>query len=50
MAKSKLYNNKTWLTKKWQNDRMSPEDIAEICGVTSRTIYSKLKSFGLLRK
>jgi len=46
----KLYDNKTWLTKKYVSDRMSPEDIAELCGVTSRTIYSKLKSFGLLRK
>lgn len=46
----KLYTSKVWLTKKYISDKMSPEEIAEVCGVTSRTIYSKLKSFGLLRK
>lgn len=46
----KLYTSKTWLTKKYISDRMSPEDIAEVCGVSRSTIYAKLKEFGLLRR
>lgn len=46
----KLYNSKPWLQKKYINDRMSPEDIAELCGVSRATIYVKLKEFGLLRR
>jgi len=46
----KLYKNKIWLTKKYQSDKMSPEDIAELCGVSRSTIYVKLKEFGLLKR
>lgn len=46
----KLYLSKTWLKKKYVNDKMSPEDIAELCGVSRSTIYAKLKEYGLLRR
>lgn len=46
----KLYTSKVWLTKKYVNDSMSPEEIAELCGVSRSTIYAKLKEFGLLRR
>lgn len=47
--KLKLYKNKVWLTKKWQSDRLSVKEIATMCGVTTRTIYSQLKEFDLLK-
>ncbi len=46
----KLYTSKVWLTKKYQSDKMTPEDIAELCGVSRATIYAKLKEFGLIRR
>ena len=46
----KLYTSKVWLTKKYANDGMSPEDIAELCGVSRSTIYAKLKEYGLQRR
>ena len=46
----KLYNNKVWLTKKYTVDKLTVDEIAEICGVTGRTIYNKLKEHGLLKK
>lgn len=46
----KLYASKAWLKKKYVSDKMSPEDIAVLCGVSRSTIYAKLKEFGLLRR
>lgn len=46
----KLYTSKVWLTKKYVSDKMSPEEIAELCGASRSTIYAKLKEFGLLRR
>lgn len=46
----KLYDSRAWLKKKYVSDKMSPEDIAEMLGVSRSTIYAKLKEFGLLRR
>lgn len=46
----KLYTSKAWLKKKYLNDKMSPEEIAVLCGVSRSTVYAKLKEFGLLRR
>lgn len=45
----KLYNSKSWLTKKYVHDRLSDEEIAKLAGATARTIRTKIKEFGLKR-
>jgi predicted DNA-binding protein YlxM (UPF0122 family) len=47
---AKLHQNRAWLRKKYVLDKMSIDEIAELAGVTSRTIYNKLKDYELLRK
>jgi hypothetical protein len=47
--KMKLYTNKVWLTKRYQIDKKSPEDIAKECGASIETIYVYLAKFGLRR-
>lgn len=46
----KLYNSKQWLYKKYVVDKKSIPEIAEAAGCTTRTVYTKLKEFGLMRK
>lgn len=46
--KLRLYRSKVWLTKKYVVDKLSPIQIADICGVSERTIYNKLEEFDLL--
>jgi anaerobic selenocysteine-containing dehydrogenase len=43
----KLYQNETWLKKRYHVDRKTPEDIAKECGVSKETIYVYLAKFGL---
>lgn len=50
MSRLKLYESKQWLYKKWVEDKMTVPEIAEAAGCSSRTVYSKLKEFGLIRK
>jgi DNA-binding MurR/RpiR family transcriptional regulator len=44
---AKLYMNVSWLKKRYQLDRKSPQDIAKECGVSVATIYVYLDKFGL---
>lgn len=46
----KLYDSKQWLYKKYVIDKKSIPEIAELAGCTTRTVYTKLKEFGLMRK
>ena len=45
-----LHKSKTYLTKRYQRDKLPIRDIARECQVTERTIYNKLKEFGLMKK
>ena len=44
---AKLYTNQTWLRKRFQMDRKTPQEIAQECGVSVATIYVYLDKFGL---
>lgn len=44
---SKMYNNETWLRKRYHLDKKSAESIAKECGVSVETIYVYLAKFGL---
>jgi len=46
----KLYKNRSWLTRKYNKENLSVDEIAELCGVSRKTVYTQLKDFGLLRK
>ncbi len=46
---AKLFKSKIWLTRKFQHDGLTKEQIAEICGVTPKTIYLELVKFGLVK-
>lgn len=43
---AKLYNNKTWLGKRYVTDRKTPQEIADECGTSVETIYVYLAKFG----
>lgn len=45
--KNDLYKNKSWLHKRYVQDRKSVEEIAAECGCTIQTIYLYLNKFGL---
>ena len=47
MAKKDLYKSKTWLHKRFVQDKKTPQEIADECGVTLQTIYLYLNKFGL---
>lgn len=49
MAELKYYNSKSWMTRKYNHDKLTPEQIATICGCSHMTIYRKLKEFGLIK-
>lgn len=42
-----LYKNKSFLHKRYVQDKKTPKEIAEECGVTIQTIYAYLKKFNL---
>ena len=46
----KLYTNESWLKKRFQMDRKTPQEIATECGVSVATIYVYLDKFGLRKK
>ena len=45
--KLKLYRNEDWLKEKWEGERLSTNEIANICNVNQVTINSYLNKFGL---
>lgn len=44
---AKLYTSETWLRKRYNMDKKSPEEIAKECGVSVETIYVYLAKFKL---
>lgn len=47
MKKTKLYNSKAWLVRQLYRRQKTPQQIAEECGVTVKTIYRKMEEFGI---
>lgn len=47
MVKKDFYTNKSWLHKRYVQDKKTPEEIADECGCTVQTIYLYLTKFGL---
>lgn len=47
---AKLYQNETWLRKRIQIDKKTPQEIANECGASVATIYNYLDKFGLRKK
>lgn len=48
--RTKLYNSRAWLQRKYEVEKMAIRDIAELTGATEMTIYRKLHEFGLIKK
>jgi hypothetical protein len=46
----KLYQSKTWLTKRYVYDKKTPEEIAKECSCSLQTIYVYLAKYGLKGK
>jgi DNA-binding MurR/RpiR family transcriptional regulator len=46
---TKLYTSEKWLRHQYLRQRKSPEEIAEMCGVSHMTIYRAINKFGLKR-
>lgn len=44
---AKLYNNETWLRKRFLVDKKTPQEIAQESGASVETIYVYLAKFGL---
>jgi transposase len=44
------YRSKEWLQKKYSEEKMSGEEISDLCGVGSTTIYNWLERFGIERR
>lgn len=42
-----LYKNKTYLHKRYVQDKKTPQEIADECGCTVQNIYLYLNKFGL---
>lgn len=47
LSKKDFYKNKSWLHKRFVQDKKTPEEIAQECGCTVQTIYLYLNKFGL---
>lgn len=45
----KLYTNKTWMTKRYQDENKTAAEIAKMTGVSEMTIMRWLDTHGLLR-
>jgi hypothetical protein len=46
---NKNYQSKAWMHKRYVQDKKTPEEIAQECGVTIQTIYLYLNKFHLRR-
>lgn len=46
---SKAYESEKWMRLMYLRKRKSPEEIAEICGVSHMTIYRAINKFKLKR-
>ena len=49
-SEEKLYFNRQWLQKKYEEEGLCIREIAEICGCTSTPIHRKLVKFGIKRR
>jgi hypothetical protein len=47
---AKMYANKAFMTKRYNFDKKTPEEIAKECGCSVQTVYVYLESFGLKKK
>lgn len=45
----KLYQSKVWLTKRYQVDKKTIQEIAKECNTSHQTIFRYLNEFGLMR-
>lgn len=43
----KFYEDEAWLRQKYHKERLTPEQIAEICGVSHMTIRRWIQKHGL---
>lgn len=46
---AKLYKSKAWLTKRYQVDKKTIQEIAKECDTSHQTIFRYLTEFGLMR-
>jgi DNA-binding MurR/RpiR family transcriptional regulator len=46
---AKLYQSKSWLTKRYVVDKKTIQDIAKECNTSHQTIYRYLVQYGLIR-
>jgi Zn-dependent peptidase ImmA (M78 family) len=46
---AKLYENESYLRKRYVTEKKSLQDIGKECGVSHQTIYRYLVKFGLIR-
>jgi DNA-binding MurR/RpiR family transcriptional regulator len=46
----KLYQNETWLKKRIQIDKKTPQEVAKECGASVATIYNYMEKFGLRKR
>lgn len=49
MKQSKVYLSEKWLRLQYLRLRKSPQEIAEMCGVSQQTIYTQINKFKLRR-
>lgn len=49
MAKVKLYTSRVWLKRKWEVEKLSEQQIAELAGTSQPTIHRWLEKFGLIK-
>lgn len=47
LSSKDFYKNKSWLHKRYVQDKRTPQQIADECGVTLQTIYLYLGKFNL---
>lgn len=47
MPRVKLYASYAWLKRKWEVEKLSEKEIAELAGTTQVTINRYLRQFGL---
>jgi hypothetical protein len=47
MPKNELYKSKSWMHKRYVQDKKTPQEIADECGCTLQNIYIYLTKHGL---